>query len=236
MKKALLALLFVLVFSPAIHAQRQTNLRLKVLFPTDSAYIPPSSPYNLSMKVYNSGPDTLMFSDTIALFFILENDTMPWVGPGIVQNYAKYHNQIAPGDSFSMGSSMAFDKSMEHMRLDYCLMVKPLNYADPVADNDLSDNKTCMTVIVEDKPSNIQVIGTKSGIRVYPNPVSNAFSIHGKDKILTYKMADIEGREVDLVETSPGEFDCSKIPAGGLYLMTITTKHGIYTLKVIVSR
>lgn len=236
MRKELYTVLLILVFCPAMHGQRNANLKLKVKYPTDSAYVPPSHTYNLSLMVYNNGPDTLMLSDTIALYLILENDTMIWFNAGLIQNYTKYYNQILPGDSFAIGKSMVFDNSFAHQRLDYCVLVKPLNYSNPITDNALGDNKSCMTVIVDDKPSNINVIGTKSGIRVYPNPVTNSFSIHGKDRVLAYRMVDIEGREVDLVETAPGEFDCSKIPAGGLYLMTITTKHGIYTLKVVVSR
>lgn len=238
MRKKLLAILLIFVFCPVIHAQRHADLKLKIKSPstTDSTYIPPTQPYTLSLMVYNNGTDTLQLTDTIALYFIVGNDTMIWVNSGVIQKYAKYYDQIAPGDSFAVEKTMAFDQSFAHMRVDYCIMVKPLNYSMPITDSDLSDNQNCMNIIVDDKPSNIQVIGTKSGIRVYPNPVTNSFSIHGKDRILAYKMVDIEGREVDLVETNPGEFDCSKIPAGGLYLMTITTKQGIYTLKVVVSR
>lgn len=236
MKRVLLAILLILVSFPAIYAQRLSDLRLKVISPADSAYIPPSQPYDLSLMIYNNGTDTLQLSDTLALYVIIDNDTLLWFNSGLVQKYARYNRQIVPGDSFLLEKTSAFDQSFAHAWLDYCILVKPLNYSDPIADNDLSDNKTCMTIIVEDKPSNIQSIGAKSGIRVYPNPVTGSFSIHGKDRILAYRMVDVQGREVDLEETSPGEFDCSKIPAGGLYLMTITTRQGIYTLKVVVSR
>lgn len=86
-------------------------------------------------------------------------------------------------------------------------------------------------------PSSINNLGNASQFKVYPNPISNQFSIELKDTEYSWKLVDTYGRIVKESEQSEPkelvEIDSSKLPSG-MYMLEINTAVGVVYQKRIV--
>lgn len=233
MKKELLTTLVVLSLCFSLNAQRNADLRLRVDYPGDTAYIKVNKQYPFRATIFNDGTDTVRLSDTIAMYLIFDGDTALSFD-GIFRKYRVLSVHLVPGDSMVIDEPGVFTNSSSQP-INYCIFIRPINYTDPIDDNHLANNKSCATVFVGNK-SNLQSIGGTSLYLVYPNPVTGAFSIRGGDDILSYRMTDMQGREVNLVRTGPAEFDCSNIGTKGLYLLSVTSAQGTSVIKIIIAR
>lgn len=233
MKSILLTVLIFLSLTPALNAQRSADLRFRVDYPWDTAHIQLNKQYPFKATIFNDGPDTVKFSDTTAMYFIIDGDTALTFA-GIIRKYRVLNVLILPGDSMVIDEPGVFPGSTPGS-FNYCIFIKPINYSDPINDNHLANNKSCSFIVLGNK-SGIQSTGKNQDFTVYPNPVTNTFSITGVDEILSYRMTNVEGREVDIKSTGFGEFDCSNIQTSGMYLLSVTTRQGTSALKVMVSR
>ena len=86
-------------------------------------------------------------------------------------------------------------------------------------------------------PSSINNLGNASQFKVYPNPISNQFSIELKDTEYSWKLVDTYGRIVKESVQSESkelvEIDSSKLPSG-MYMLEINTAVGFAYQKRIV--
>ena len=233
MKRILLTALIILALCFSLNAQRSADLRLRVDYPKDTAYIRVNSQYRFKATIFNDGTDTVRLSDTIAMYILIDGDTALTFS-GIFRKYRVLSAQITPGDSMVIDEPGIFT-SASSKPYDYCIFIKPLNYADPINDSHLANNKSCATVFVGNR-SGIQAIDNTADFAIYPNPVNSTFRINGEDEVMSYRMTDMEGRAIDLLETGPGEFDCSKIQASGMYLLSVTTRQGTNTIRIMVAK
>jgi len=87
------------------------------------------------------------------------------------------------------------------------------------------------------EPSSISDLSSASQFKVYPNPISNQFSIEFKDADYSWKLVDAFGRtirEADLSESKElVEIDSSNLPSG-MYLLGINTADGASYQKRII--
>ncbi len=70
----------------------------------------------------------------------------------------------------------------------------------------------------------------QSNIKVYPNPVSNTFTIESSSEIQNYNMIDTNGKSV--LTGKSNQVDCSTLPTG-MYLLELTLQNSKEVKKII---
>jgi hypothetical protein len=82
-------------------------------------------------------------------------------------------------------------------------------------------------------PENVQNIGQKSDINVYPNPTADYLFIESNSEIVSVQVLSAEGVKVINVESDmPNEMIDLKRLASGVYVLRIETQEAVFTRKI----
>ena len=110
---------------------------------------------------------------------------------------------------------------------DFCVNILAPNME---VDTDISNNRLCetTTAYVSIKEN------TNVEFSVYPNPTSSRLTIKSNEKVLAYRLLNIEGKTV-LNDLQPSTLKINvRNLDRGIYFLEVTTKSGIGTEKVVV--
>lgn len=227
MKTILLTILSFTLLNAA-SAQRNVDLKVSLLAPADGAEIHPMETFPVDIELTNVGQEALLASDSLAVYLIMNGDTIPQMSG----NYWLHTDiALASQQTYILHKMMAFDNSLLGAHIDFCISVRPYNQADPVADNALGNNKSCVGVDVME-PVNSLEEHAENSVAVYPNPVKNILHLEG-ETVTGLHITDHAGKTVLEDPADLSSVDCSGLQ-GGIYFVRISTSKGEVVRKVVV--
>jgi len=222
MKRAFTITCLLLAFTS--FAQRNADLKVKLINPVNNQYVPAAIPFSLKVNIINQGADTLRMSDSIQLIITWDGTPVVFANGNQMQPYMlKQGYTIAPGDSALLSMAMAFNNTPAATS-SFCVKAKPYNTNDLIADPDTSDNEQCITLVHD--MTDVQSISTTM-VTVYPVPAHNQLFISGykSDGNTTLRVIDISGKTMLSQAIPPHEektsIDISKLAPGQYFYQLI---------------
>lgn len=237
-------LFFVILLALSINTraqQRFADLEVSLKEPVPGEVVSVNSPFDVTVKLYNRGADTIKATDTLrfslsfdtsVILFLVDTATLDYIPETGIEIY--------PEDSvnykFQFGVGTGWDTGFTN----FCVKVVPVNSVDTFGDTALNNNKGCVTMRIIDPSLGISKATKKlSSVDVYPNPVTDVLNFKVDTKrsheLIKVTLTNMLGRVVSNQSGTSTEiqFDVSDL-APGLYGYTVTVGAERYYGKVKV--
>lgn len=216
MKKLLLSLLMM----AGISAIAQKDVAVQLINPAAGGTITSKEPFNFEVKLTNAGTEALTETDTIIVFFAINNTllTNQQGNPvGIVSRQA-----IAVGESKTVFLNNISLTINQEGNANICA-VSSLS-----SDNNNTNNSGCSAVQFKFATALSEIQAAANTVSVFPNPVNDVlnFSID-YNKATNVSVMDITGR---LIETASFDMNNARVDVRnynkGIYFYQITNSNG----------
>jgi hypothetical protein len=234
MRKITLLITLFLSIASNIFAQeeRSCDLSIRVVEPLDGAVMPYGDTAFVRVSIRNNGPDTVWPTDTI--YYKIE---------GAAFNFRVSDSTIAAGDSMvllSISTWASVDQTSDE-RVDFCFHFG--NHLAGFTDENSSNDTSCVSFTLKGNvPSSLSESSVLSGVKVYPNPVTNKLlhidMIGLSNKEASFVIADVYGRIQKQGQRAANGSDLVKLDlsgfATGVYFLKIATADGSVTSTIYI--
>lgn len=228
-----LVLYFVFLFgSVSISmAQRTMDLAAEIISPQSNTSVPYNEPIPFNIQVTNQGSEDFNETDSLYIYLVIN-------GEPVTINSEDY--TIRTGTSIAAGGgihtlTMQFAFSMGTQGNDYewCVSIIPVNAADPITEETIGDNNSCVNVSVTDSSAVGMDAIAMSTFTVSPNPAKNIVHLNFEpdDEV---RLISIDGKQVLKTKLNGHSFDVSQVP-NGVYLLSFDVERVPYSMRVVVS-
>ena len=170
-----------------------------------------------SSKIYY-GKGCVAFSDT---FTIKQNQVLP--NPIITDNNGVITSDIQPNYQWFINGNIVPSETKQLLFISPPFGSYSLNTTSKDGCISTSNSITISLGLVENY--------FKSEL-IYPNPTKSDFTINSIDNILSVIATDINGKEVNLIDTGNGSYSLLKLNSG-TYFLNIETEKGLFRSKII---
>ena len=246
MKKLLLSLTLLSLFSATRAQVRSCDLQLTLLLPIEYDFIQTDKPMAISVKIKNLGPGAITTKDTVIYTLRYDGDTVKSGGKPMQKAYVGYNlaaNQEATEPLYT-GISLNYNTGGVHM---YCVDVKLINRSttagasDPVAANNTGCHHVYVTTFTNGIKSNGGAYKNQD-LRLAPNPANSlttlSYGVAEKSDV-KINILDLQGRTVMQVANSILEAGDYELPidmnkfSPGVYFVEYSNNGVINTAKLV---
>lgn len=197
MKKTLLFSLLVLAvaFTNNVLAQKEVDLQLILVSPTDSQQVSYDSTFELSYRIINLGDSAIEATDTIIIRYTALGITLPDTLTGVQINSLDTSDAVDVIElthNFNLSSDSAITVCAY---IDATLNNTALYINDTIQTNDTA----CAVVILGEKPNSIVSNTLAEQISVYPNPTKGNVKVDIKGlqaQNVQISVLDVTGRVI----------------------------------------
>lgn len=227
MKKVYMLLPLLLIACGA-GAQRLTDVQARLTAPANNTTINTGQVTPIGFTIVNHGPDDIHATDSIAVYFIVNNDTVLQASSQGLSKYVLYTGMMVHAhDSISLSRPTVFDASWAGSINNFCVSAFPFNAASPLTDAVPGNNRSCAFLQFQ-LPSGIGQVQGASLASVYPVPATDAVHLKYPAAIKgTLTVLDIQGRRLKTAAIDGTEQTVAI--AGlqpGVYMLRIATADG----------
>lgn len=227
----------LLLASGTLFAQRNVDLAVTLTSPAANATITSGQAFTLSVSVKNVGANPVKVTDTVAVFFYIDNQSnLLKDGSNNPIGFVTVNRALNTGDTVNNSASLTLSHSLtgDHQ---LCAITIPINRsADSVKDNTTGNNVNCATLKFAGGTTAIGTItaslSTHQVSPAYPNPASDFcnFKLNmGERAAVSITLTDMAGRVVlreDKGNLLKGEHELrlhtGNLPKG-IYLYEVST-------------
>lgn len=209
--KKIYSLALLMMLAVGAFAQRTINFEVTLASPSASTVITPSTQFTIDAVIKNLGPDALVATDSTLYFLSLSGTILPINGGAYWNRWGKTLNV---NDTFHVtfsGLTLNYNQTVDSNRT-LCFNALP-NFdgggVDTIADNDLTNNSGCVTMLFKAASTGVdEISGTLNGMShasVYPNPTQGNTTVEinmASTGDVYVKVLDITGRTVLTTEKS----------------------------------
>lgn len=233
MKKTICILVLLTSFLNS-NAQSVFDLKAKLISPADNDVFVYAQAKDLKIQISNLSNLTYASSDSIAVYVILDGDSLLFSNGGRLENFKSYTGmQIAAGDSQTISFPLVFTNSFPARTYDFCVFVKPLNRdTRQLRDTILRNNGSCARIKLSSS-SGVSDSELSNSLRMVPNPVSSFLSIESEKEILNLRIFDLSGRQIQIEKSNMNKIDVSTL-SNGIYCLKISTANEDLYRKIVV--
>lgn len=208
MRKNFLTLIFILGCLTLSNAgwsqQRHCDLKVTLLSPSNNQEIAPYFTFDVSVRIKNLGPDSILAGDSLyynlPIFLLTEYHAFP------------FSQNIAPGDStaITLQSIMNMNENSQDEKVNFCVRIKSQpdsqgSYIDTVAYN----NYSCDSIELDATTSIKNQVVAADLFSIFPNPVENNLHLQWSNTSVTATkkciVKDLTGRTLLVVSPKAGE-------------------------------
>lgn len=247
MKKRILLLTAAMaLFAFNSLAQRMIDVETTLITPKHGDIITDKSPFQITFRVKNGGPDTIKAQDSLLVGLTLDGTTI-----GGTTQLLVFNSKINPDSSITVNYPSGFALNFGpqgHGTRTFCAFAIVFNRSqDSIADNNQVNNNGCASVTLQGgDPASIGEINNlvATEITTYPNPATNLVNVSfrlEKNEPVVIKLSDIQGKVVSTVQENNiplGEFktsfDVSSLK-NGVYFVEIKVGNHSKVEKIIVA-
>ena len=254
--KKIFTLIFALIFSGAVFAQRNIDWQVsEIISPANMQSSTQGTPFNIKFVVKNNGTDAVQANDTLVWFAVLidiEQQNIIVQAPAQAVNGNRYAQLI--GKTLNSGDTMHISRNLNiNAFLNFSRDVRVglnselVNRANGgITDSDAENNNLYNDIIwfnIDQNGVGIDAVKYNNNIAVYPNPANNELNV----KLLMTKFSDavvelydIQGQLVksSVVNSSvinkSFSMDVADLPHG-IYTVRVTNGDEVSTSKVSIS-
>lgn len=204
MRKLIYLLLLTFITISTTKAQRQTDLKTTLITPANATHVASGQMFNIRISIKNLSATAIEQNDSIAVYLLHDNDTIPVLIGGNSSQYEAYTgNLLKQGDSVIVSKTGSFNVTTVDDTINLCLLAVPLsgNASSALADLHPADNIACAIMYSAGQPNTGVAVntGVLSGVRVAPNPayqdVSFSFDLK-QPAAVSLMVTDVTGRNV----------------------------------------
>ncbi len=238
MKRATLLLSFLYCFSYGmLQAQsRYTDLDVAMRGLKNGDTVTINQPVDLKVRVWNFGADTIVSDDTLRLYMTINNNPIMFYDAATMTQspFSPFggYNLASDDSDYIMLTNFIFGTGYTAGPLSICMKVIPANAADSVSDTVLTNNESCLNLVLIEEPTTIGNTMFEADINVFPNPA------HGKAtlRFALNEPADVRVELSDMAGRIVRQDKWSGLSAGGqsLSINTEAIAPGMYIYKLSV--
>lgn len=215
--KKIYSLALLMMLAVGAFAQRDINLEVTLVSPTASTTISAGNSFNILAVVKNLGPDSLRTTDSTLWFMSLSGQGLPFTfGSTTGVFWLRFNRSLKVNDTMQFNFPnrvLNYSQNVDSQRT-MCFNALPTfdgGGNDTVADNDLTNNTSCVTLTFKANfASNVdEIFVSEAGVSeavVYPNPANKFTNVHvnmAYNADVFVRVLDITGRTV---LTTPAQF------------------------------
>lgn len=204
MKKSFMLSAMLLSAGTCVFAQRNVDLGVTLTSPAANATITSGQTFTLSVSVKNIGANPIKATDTVAVFFYIDNQSnLLKDGSNNPIGFATVNRALNTGDTVnnSMNLTMTHSLTGNHQ---LCAIAVPINRsADSVKDNVTANNVNCATLKFVSGTTAIGTVTASVSLHqvspAYPNPANDFCSFKldmGERAAVAITLTDMAGRVV----------------------------------------
>ena len=212
------------------YSQTNSDLGVQLKNPLNKSTQQSMQSFRLKATVHNNGPDAFSANDSLALYVLIDGDSLNFVNASRLENFKTVGvGAFKVNDSFLLDMPFVFANSFDNQTIDFCLFFKPLNRASKsITDQNLFNNKACAQVKVVSTSSAINLLSNLKDATIWPNPVVTSFQMKCDFDYTHLYLMDALGRTTELPINPRHVYDCSALNSG---IYTLIANNGIHTFQ-----
>ncbi len=223
-------LFLVSLFINVGYSQTISDLNVQLKNPLNKSTQQSMQSFRLKATVYNTGPDAFSANDSLAMYVLIDGDSLNFVNASRLENFKTVRvGAFKVNDSFLLDMPFVFANSFDNQTIDFCLFFKPLNRASKsISDQNFFNNKACAQVKVVSTSSAIHSLSKFKDVTIWPNPVVNSFQLKCDFDYTHLYLMDALGRISELPINTNHVYDCSALNNG---IYTLIANNGIQSFQ-----
>lgn len=219
------------------YSQTISDLSVQLKNPLNNSTQQSMQSFRLKATVYNNGPDAFSANDSLAMYVLINGDSLNFVNGSRLENFKPVRvGAFNVNDSFILDMPFVFDRSFDNQTLDFCLYFKPLNRATKlIADQNLFNNKACAQVKVVSTSSAVYSPTAIKDATVWPNPVVDWFQLKCDFDYTHLYLVDALGRTTKLPINANHIYDCSALN-NGIYTLIASNGSNTFQSQLLIQK